>query len=97
MHCDGMQHQYVASSYMSPITDWQFYWKINDNQQTTTKTEVTMWQRHIFSVTAWDQLNAILWPTCWSNNVTDIYYSLLCHAVDVAYLGLGWKQDGGYT
>ena len=22
---------------------------------------------------------------------------LLCHAVDVAYLGLGGKQDGGYT
>ena len=22
---------------------------------------------------------------------------ILCHAVDVAYLGLGGKQDGGYT
>ena len=22
---------------------------------------------------------------------------VLCHAVDVAYLGLGGKQDGGYT
>ena len=26
-----------------------------------------------------------------------IVASTLCHAVDVAYLGLGGKQDGGYT
>ena len=32
-----------------------------------------------------------------SDNLRESPIPLLCHAVDVAYLGLNGKQDGGYT